>query len=91
VATFKEIKLGGATPALAGEGGREVILIWDAPSAAGFVVEISDDLSIWNSLPVQPRTSSTGLRTWETRVSVPAGRHHFFRIRWAGLAQAPDR
>ena len=86
---FKEIKVVQNVPSLNGEGSREVLLTWDAPSAAGYVVEMSTNLLDWETLPVKPTTS--GLRSWVSRVTIPPTAHCFFRIRWEGLIQHPDR
>jgi len=86
--SFKEIKVVKTGPVPA-EGGRVIRLIWGAPSAAGYVVEMTTDFAVWTSVSAQPVVA--GLRTWETTVNLPTATHCFFRVRWVGATMAPDR
>lgn len=83
VVSFTSIQLTGEVQ-LQNEGGgaRDVILVWEAATPTGYVVEMSYDLRTWLPLPVRPQTN--GLGTWTTRTAVPASEACFFRIRWVG-------
>jgi hypothetical protein len=60
----------------------DLVLIWEAPSAAGYVIEASSDLVNWQELPEAP-TELTA-EGFETPVSAVPGVTRFFRIRWVG-------
>jgi hypothetical protein len=90
VVSFTSIHLtGGVQLQNAGTGARNVELVWEAPSAAGYVVEMSHDLQTWTALPAQPQAGGVG--TWTTRAVLPASDACFFRIRWVGGSRVYEK
>ena len=83
--SFSEIRFGQGIQLNSGNtASREVILVWEAESGTGYVVEMSSDFNSWQSVPSVAQAQ--GGNTWVSNVVVDDTKACFFRIRWVGTA-----